>query len=118
MNIENPSELVPYLRERGLVDDSRITSIERLVGGVSSRVVRVETADGGVVLKQGLARLRVTSEWQCDPARTLREALALKWLRTVIPEHTVRLIDLDESRFTRSPNGIVVIGKGEKVPEA
>jgi glucose-1-phosphate adenylyltransferase len=26
--------------------------------------------------------------------------------------------DLDESRFTVSPNGIVVIGKGEKVPEA
>jgi glucose-1-phosphate adenylyltransferase len=26
--------------------------------------------------------------------------------------------DLDQSRFTVSPNGIVVIGKGEKVPEA
>ena len=26
--------------------------------------------------------------------------------------------DLDESRFTVSPNGVVVIGKGEKVPEA
>ena len=26
--------------------------------------------------------------------------------------------DLDQSRFSVSPNGIVVIGKGEKVPEA
>ncbi len=106
MNIENPSELVPYLRERGLVDDSRITNIERLTGGISSRVVRVETADGGLVLKQGLARLRVTSEWQCDPARTLREALALEWLRTVIPKHTVRLIDLDESNFTLTMDAV------------
>lgn len=56
-----------------------------LGGGVSNTVLLAETARGRLVVKQALERLRVAEEWRADPARTLREAAALRDMAGLLP---------------------------------
>ena len=64
-------------------------AFKKLSGGVSNRVVQVTWADGrGWVLKQALAKLRVTVDWFSSPERTLVEAKALRWLNRLAPPGT------------------------------
>lgn len=48
-----------------------------LEGGVASDVRLVETADGPLVIKRALTRLKVEAEWFSDPARSLVEVAAI-----------------------------------------
>ncbi len=46
----------------------------------------VERADGRHwVVKQARPKLKVATEWLCDPARMHREALATRWLTDLLP---------------------------------
>lgn len=85
-NIEEPEELLRYLRERGHVGVSELPAITVLRGGVSNRTVFVERTSGeSFVLKQALPKLRVQVNWECDPRRAHREALALRVLERFAP---------------------------------
>ncbi|MHB8528593.1 MAG: phosphotransferase family protein [Caulobacteraceae bacterium] len=53
---------------------------ERLAGGVSSDVYRVELSEGPVCVKRALARLRVAADWRAPVERSHSEVL---WLRAV-----------------------------------
>ena len=64
---------------------SPILRVEELGGGVSNTVLRVETADGALVLKQALGKLRVQQDWFSDRRRALREADALRALAPLLP---------------------------------
>ncbi len=86
LNIEEPKELTGYLREHGHAGADESPAITVLRGGVSNRTVLVERADGeSFVLKQALPKLRVQVNWECDPRRAHREALALQVLERVAP---------------------------------
>jgi 5-methylthioribose kinase len=64
-------------------------SVRKLQGGVSNRAVQVTWADGsGWVLKQALAKLRVSVDWFSNPDRILVEAKALRWLNRLAPAGT------------------------------
>lgn len=85
MNIENPPELLHYLRSTGRISPDESPPVRVLAGGVSNRTVWVQRADGGWVLKQALEKLRVAVDWYSPPQRVHREALGLRWLGELAP---------------------------------
>jgi len=86
LNIEQPEELLRYLHARGQLGAGESPVITVLRGGVSNRTVLVERAGGeSFVLKQALPKLRVQVNWECDPRRAHREALALRVLERFAP---------------------------------
>jgi 5-methylthioribose kinase len=90
MNIEAHDELVAYLWRQGHVVPEETPRIRTLPDGVSNRTVLVEFAGGDAwVLKQALAKLRVASDWYCDPVRIHREALGMKYLHHLAPAGTI-----------------------------
>jgi aminoglycoside phosphotransferase (APT) family kinase protein len=101
INIESPTELLAYLRRTGRLEATETAEIQVLAGGVSNRTVRFQRADGVEwVLKQALARLRVSVEWRCDPARIQREALGLRRLAGLLPAGTVpKFVFEDEDQY-------------------
>jgi 5-methylthioribose kinase len=86
LDIEQPGDLLAYLRQSGHIAPDETPTVERLAGGVSSRTVRVTRASGEAwVLKQSLAQLRVSVEWFSDPQRIHTEAAALRWMPQLAP---------------------------------
>ena len=86
MDIEQPDELVTYLRRRNLIGGDERPRARVLAGGVSNRTVLVERADGEAwVVKQALAKLRVQVDWFSSPERIHREAQGLRWLAVLAP---------------------------------
>ncbi len=90
LDIEQPGALITYLRETKRIADDEQPLVRTLAGGVSNRTVLVERAMGEAwVLKQALAKLRVTVDWFSDPIRIEREAAALRWLPQLAPAGTI-----------------------------
>jgi tRNA A-37 threonylcarbamoyl transferase component Bud32 len=86
MNIEEPAELIAYLRRTERIGPREQPRVTVLGGGVSNRTVLVEREDGeSWVLKQALPKLRVPVDWFCSPERIVREALGLRWLEGMAP---------------------------------
>ena len=87
LDIEDFDALRCYLARH--VGRGEPVSFKKLLGGVSNRVVQVTWADGrGWVVKQALAKLRVTVDWFSSPERILVEAKALRWLNRLAPPGT------------------------------
>ena len=90
LNIEDPAALLPYLRSHERIGPSETIRMTRLTGGVSNRIVLVESAHRpGFVLKQALEKLRVASDWFGSPARIHCEAQGVRVLRKLAPEGTI-----------------------------
>lgn len=90
LDIEQPDALIAYLRREGHIAPDETPSIRLLPGGVSSRTIFVERANGEAwVLKQSLAKLRVQVDWFSDPQRIHCEATALRWLAELAPPDAV-----------------------------
>src|SRR5215208_5302211 len=90
LDIEQPEQLVAYLRETGRVARDEAVRTRVLAGGVSNKTVLVERPSGEAwVLKQALPKLRVAVDWFSDPTRIHREALGLRWLAQLAPPGSV-----------------------------
>jgi aminoglycoside phosphotransferase (APT) family kinase protein len=90
LDIEQPDQLLAYLRATNLIERDETPQMKTLAGGVSNRTVLVKRASGEAwVLKQALAKLRVKVDWFSDPARIHREALGLRWLEKLAPPDTI-----------------------------
>lgn len=79
------------------VEASALT-FNRLSGGVSSDIWRVDTADASYCTKRALPRLKVKALWEAPTARNAEE---VRWLRTVRPwigEKAAEVIAADEQR--------------------
>jgi aminoglycoside phosphotransferase (APT) family kinase protein len=100
MDIEQPHELLEYLRQRGHLAATEAVDIERLAGGVSNRtmLVRREHKPDWVV-KQALPKLRVEVDWFCDPARIHREAAGLRALQRILPSGQVPEFVFEDEDF-------------------
>lgn len=93
LNIEEPDELLAYLRRGGHIGGSERPAIRILTGGVSNRTVLVERPTGeSWVLKQALAKLRVPVDWFSSPERVRKEALGLRWLAVLAPARVPNLV--------------------------
>lgn len=100
VDIEQPQALAGYLRATGRIAPGENPSIRVLAGGVSNRTVLVERASGeSWVIKQALPKLRVAVDWFCPPDRAAREALGTRWLNTIAPDSTSRLVFEDAANY-------------------
>lgn len=90
LDIEQPDQLLAYLRNAGHITPDEQPAVHVLAGGVSNRTVLVQLADGRAwVLKQALAKLRVKVDWFSDPARVHREAMGLRHLQKLAPQGSI-----------------------------
>jgi 5-methylthioribose kinase len=88
-DIEDFNALRGYLNAHGYIKSGEPVALEKLEGGVSNRTVRVAWPDGHAwVLKQALAKLRVSADWFSSPERIAVEAKALRWLNEAAPPGT------------------------------
>ncbi|MPZ42259.1 MAG: phosphotransferase [Betaproteobacteria bacterium] len=71
-------EFVASLKRMGLVDAHELPQLTELEGGVSSRIVRADTARGPVCVKRALPRLKVAAAWF---APVERNAAEVAWIR-------------------------------------
>ncbi len=90
LNIEQPNELLRYLRDTQRIAPDETPVFETLRGGVSNRTVRVTRPSGEAwVMKQALAKLRVAVDWFSSPERIGREAAGLHHLHALAPTGTI-----------------------------
>jgi len=101
LDIEQPEQLIDYLRSTGRIAANETPQTQVLAGGVSNRTVLVERASGEAwVMKQALAKLRTKIDWYSDPARIHREALGLKYLEQLAPPGSITpLIFEDQQNY-------------------
>lgn len=90
LNIEDRSQLIPYLATSGLIAPNEKIHCRTLEGGVSCSTILVTRPDHeAFVIKQALPRLRVASNWTSSPKRSHREALGIRFLRQLLPKKSV-----------------------------
>ncbi len=73
-----PDEVAGALRRMGLLRPGAEPTAQRLTGGVSSDIWRIELPSRVVCVKRALARLRVAADWRAPVERNLYEA---RWMR-------------------------------------
>lgn len=92
IDIENPAQLLNYLRESNRITADNIPEFVKLDGGVSNRTVWVQGDGIDWILKQALEKLRVEVDWFSAPERIHREASGLRRLSQVIPDSVPEFI--------------------------
>lgn len=89
-DIEQPEQLLDYLRNTGHIAMDERPVFRVLSGGVSNRTVWVDRSNGeSWVLKQALEKLRVKVDWFSSPERIHREALGIRCLMELAPPGTI-----------------------------
>lgn len=73
---------------------------ERLTGGVSSDIWRIDLAEGPICVKRALPKLRVAADWQVPVGRNLYEARWMRAVAKVVPHCTPSLLGQDEASGT------------------
>lgn len=105
LDIEKDGVLNAYLLRNELIGYDEVPAYTILTGGVSNRSVMVHRTNAdSFVVKQALHRLRVETEWLCDPSRIEREALALNHLQTILPSGSTPGL-----RFFDEENSILIM---------
>lgn len=93
------SVVLPALVRMGLAAAEEHPEIVPLTGGVSSLIVRVETRNGPLCIKQALPELKVASHWSAPLARNHAE---LAWIREVaqtLPEAVPGILGEDAQSY-------------------
>jgi 5-methylthioribose kinase len=97
LDIEDFDALRDYLNQRNHLKAGEQIGVEKLLGGVSNRTVKVTWNDGDAwVLKQALAKLRVDADWFSSPDRIEIEAKALRWLNKMAPSGTTPIFIFED----------------------
>jgi len=93
------SVVLPALVRMGLAAAEDNPEIVPLTGGVSSLIVRVDTRNGPLCIKQALPELKVASHWSAPLARNHAE---LAWIREVaqtLPEAVPGILGEDAQSY-------------------
>jgi tRNA A-37 threonylcarbamoyl transferase component Bud32 len=93
-------EIVDTLRAGGFLQPGAPPPLERLAGGVSSDVFRLETPAGVYCVKRALAILRVAAEWRAPVERSHYEVEWLRTARTFVGDRVPQVLFEDPSRNT------------------
>jgi aminoglycoside phosphotransferase (APT) family kinase protein len=90
-----PEEILQALRRFGMPVDTATTG-ERLTGGVSSDIWRIDLPTGPVCVKRALAKLNVAAEWHAPVERNIYEARWMQRADAAVPGSAPRLLGQDE----------------------
>jgi aminoglycoside phosphotransferase (APT) family kinase protein len=88
-----PSDILESVRRMGLTPTG---TGERLTGGVSSDIWRLDTARGPICVKRALAKLRVAADWQAPVERNVYEARWMLRANAAVPGAAPDLLGQDE----------------------
>lgn len=69
---------------------------ERLTGGVSSDIWRIDLRDGPICIKRALAKLRVAADWQAPVERNRYEARWMQRANAAVPGAAPDLLGIDD----------------------
>jgi aminoglycoside phosphotransferase (APT) family kinase protein len=97
LNVDDCESLRTSLIRMGLVGADEYPALTPLTGGVSSQIVRADTARGTLCLKRALSRLKVAADWQAPLERSEAE---VAWLRTaarLLPDSVPRVLGEDKA---------------------
>ena len=90
-----PPGIIAALRRMGLVGDGAIAG-ERLTGGVSSDIWRLDTTPEPICVKRALAKLRVAADWRAPVERNVYEARWMRQANAAVPGSAPRVLGQDE----------------------
>ncbi len=79
----------------GLVGNGEAVTAERLAGGVSSDIWKVETATRTFCVKRALAKLKVAQDWRAPVERSAYEAKWMAAARAFAPDAVPDLLGYD-----------------------
>jgi aminoglycoside phosphotransferase (APT) family kinase protein len=92
-----PSDILTALRRMGLLAPNTAAAGERLTGGVSSDIWRIDLPTGPVCIKRALAKLRVAADWQAPVERNRYEARWMQRANAAVPGAAPTLLGIDEA---------------------
>jgi aminoglycoside phosphotransferase (APT) family kinase protein len=90
-----PPDILAALRRMHLLDAPAVSG-ERLTGGVSSDIWRIDLPSGPVCIKRALARLRVAADWRAPVERNRYEARWMLRANAAVPGAAPALLGQDE----------------------
>jgi aminoglycoside phosphotransferase (APT) family kinase protein len=89
------ADIIDALRRMHLLAPDAVASGERLTGGVSSDIWRIDLPTGAVCIKRALAKLRVAADWRAPVERNLYEARWMQRANTAVPGVAPALLGQD-----------------------
>jgi aminoglycoside phosphotransferase (APT) family kinase protein len=92
---EVEADVTAALQRLGLVRSGEMPRFERLTGGVSSDIWRVDLERGPVCVKRALPKLRVEQDWFAPVERNAYEAAWMRRATAVTPEALPELLGQD-----------------------
>ena len=90
-----PDAILDALRRMGLLEPGQTARGERLTGGVSSDIWRIDTPTGAICVKRALARLRVAADWRAPVERNEYEAEWMRHANRAVPGSAPALLGQD-----------------------
>jgi 5-methylthioribose kinase len=87
MNLEadDKRRLLAALRRMRLVQPDETPRLTQLTGGVSSLIVRADTARGAMCVKQALPQLKVAAVWEAPVERNRAEVAWMRIAQRIVP---------------------------------
>ncbi len=95
-----PADILASLRRMGLCPSNSMAAGERLTGGVSSDIWRIDLPSGSVCVKRALPKLRVAADWRAPVERNRYEARWMRHADAAVPGSAPRLLGVDEATGT------------------
>ena len=92
-----PAELLEALYRMKLLAHDADVHGERLTGGVSSDIWRIDLPTGPVCVKRALAKLRVAADWHAPVERNRYEAAWMQRANAAVPGAAPALLGQDEA---------------------
>jgi len=96
-HVAPPVEILQALRGMNLIEGDATVAGERLTGGVSSDIWRIDLPAGPICVKRALAKLRVAADWQAPVERNRYEARWMQRANTAVPGSAPALLGSDEA---------------------
>lgn len=93
------SVVLPALVRMGLTAADEHPAIVPLTGGVSSLIVRADTRNGPVCIKQALPELKVTSHWSAPLARNHAELAWIREVALILPQAVPAILGEDPPSY-------------------
>lgn len=90
-----PADIVAALHRMHLLDPDVAVTGERLTGGVSSDIWRIDLPAGPVCVKRALAKLRVAADWRAPVERNRFEAAWMVRANQAVPGAAPQLLGQD-----------------------
>jgi fructosamine-3-kinase len=91
-----PADVLEALRRMHLLGPGATVTGERLTGGVSSDIWRLDLPGGPVCVKRALAKLRVAADWHAPVERNRFEAAWMRRANAAVPGAAPKLLGQDE----------------------